>query len=145
MILAALLTVMIVPSGQAFTCTPTRVWDGDGPIWCEEGPRIRLAGIAARELNGECRPGHPCPAGDPAAARDYLAGLLGERRGVSSEGHILIRGAPLRCVSDGGAGGNRTAARCTSVTVGDISCAMVRGGHALPWPRYGGVPNCPRR
>lgn len=37
-----------VAQGTSFTCTPTRVWDGDGPIWCAEGPKIRLAGIAAR-------------------------------------------------------------------------------------------------
>src|SRR4028118_43364 len=44
-----------------FICTPVEVWDGDGPIWCAEGPRVRLAGIAARELDETCRPGHPCP------------------------------------------------------------------------------------
>lgn len=42
-----LLAVSVVPADEEFTCTPTRVWDGDGPVWCEEGPRIRLAGIAA--------------------------------------------------------------------------------------------------
>lgn len=46
-----LLLVPIVAAGTAFTCTPTRVWDGDGPIWCAEGPRIRLEGIAAREMD----------------------------------------------------------------------------------------------
>ena len=39
-----LLAVTVVPAGEEFTCTPTRVWDGDGPVWCAEGPRIRLAG-----------------------------------------------------------------------------------------------------
>ena len=48
-----------VPEGSTFACTATAVWDGDGPIWCEEGPRIRLRGIAAREIDGTCRPGHP--------------------------------------------------------------------------------------
>src|SRR5687767_12542809 len=52
----------IVASGQSFACTPTAVWDGDGPIWCAEGPKIRLAGIAAREIDGTCKKGHPCPA-----------------------------------------------------------------------------------
>ncbi|MDQ3458591.1 MAG: hypothetical protein M3498_04675, partial [Deinococcota bacterium] len=66
-----------VSRGEPFTCTPTRVWDGDGPIWCAEGPRIRLAGIAAREMDGSCSPGHPCPAADPIASRDHLASLVG--------------------------------------------------------------------
>jgi hypothetical protein len=50
-----LATVSLIPAGQAFTCTPTRVWDGDGRIWCAEGPRSRLSGIAARETDGSCR------------------------------------------------------------------------------------------
>ena len=45
-------SVPVIPSGQTFVCTPTHVWDGDGPVWCEEGPRLRLAGIAARDLMG---------------------------------------------------------------------------------------------
>lgn len=56
----------IVAAGLVFLCTPTLVADGDGPVWCAEGPRIRLAGIAARELDGTCRPGHPCPRAGPA-------------------------------------------------------------------------------
>lgn len=46
----------VVPHGEAFECTPVAVWDGDGPIWCAEGPRLRLAGIAARELDGTSLP-----------------------------------------------------------------------------------------
>ena len=52
------LAAAAVPSGQAFDCTPTAVWDGDGPVWCEEGPRIRISGIAAR---GPHKPGMPSP------------------------------------------------------------------------------------
>ncbi len=46
-----------VSAGARFSCTPIKVYDGDGPIWCAEGLRVRLAGIAAREMSGECRPG----------------------------------------------------------------------------------------
>jgi endonuclease YncB( thermonuclease family) len=53
--------VAVLPSGKHFPCTPTHVWDGDGPIWCAEGPRVRLAGIAAREMDETCKSGHPCP------------------------------------------------------------------------------------
>lgn len=137
MILAALLAaVTVVPAGQAFTCTPVRVWDGDGPIWCAEGPRIRLAGIAAREIGGECRRGHPCPPASAEAARDHLAGLIGRTIGRSAEGHLLIRGPALRCRSDGSAGGNRTAAWCITPAGLDLNCAMVRSGAALRWARF---------
>ena len=131
--LAAALTL---PAGESFTCTPIRVWDGDGPIWCAEGPRIRLSGIAAREMDGTCRPGQPCPNASAIQARDALVGLIGRPVGVSSEGHILVSGQALRCRSAGSAGGSRTAAWCQSPKSGDLSCAMVRGGWALRWDRY---------
>jgi endonuclease YncB( thermonuclease family) len=124
------------PNGAAFACTPERLWDGDGPIWCREGPRVRLAGIAAIELGGECRPGHPCPSVDPIASRDHLASLLGDVVGESSSGHLLIDGPPLECVSTGSAGGSRVGAWCRSPRVGDLSCRMVADGMAARWDRY---------
>ena len=135
---------VVMPSGESFTCTPTRVWDGDGPIWCAEGPRIRLSGIAAREIDGTCRQGQPCPKSSATQARDALVGLIGRPIGVSSGGHILVGGQALRCRSDGSAGGSRTAAWCLSPKSGDLSCAMVKGGWALRWDRYWRGHDCPR-
>ena len=138
MILALLLAsaVPVIPAGQTFNCTPTHVWDGDGPVWCEEGPRIRLAGIAAREMDRSCRRGHPCPDADPVAARDALANLVGKPVGRSSYGHVLVVGPTMRCRSTGGAGGDRTGAWCVSPQSGDLSCAMVRGGWAALWKKF---------
>lgn len=133
---AAPAQVPVIPQGQAFTCTPTHVWDGDGPVWCREGPRVRLAGIAARELDNSCSSGHPCPKATGIQARDALVDLLGGPTGVGRHGHILVKGPPLRCRSAGSAGGNRTAAWCVSSIHGDISCAMVNGGWAARWDRY---------
>jgi endonuclease YncB( thermonuclease family) len=129
-------SVPIVAAGEEFTCTPTHVWDGDGPIWCQEGPRLRLAGIAARELDNTCSSGHPCPQASGEDARNALAVLLGTTTGKSRHGHILIVGPPMQCRSDGSAGGNRTASWCVSPKSGDINCAMVRNGWALRWNRY---------
>lgn len=126
----------IVAAGQTFTCTPTRVWDGDGPVWCAEGPRIRLSGIAAREIDGTCRDNQPCPTVTAEASRDYLVRLVGVPVGRSREGHVLVRAAPLRCLSTGGGGGDRTAAWCSTATGVDLSCAMVSAGMALRWERY---------
>ena len=36
---------VIAPAGQSFSCKPTAVYDSEGPIWCREGPKIRLAGL----------------------------------------------------------------------------------------------------
>ena len=138
-----LLALQVVAAGQAFTCTPVRVWDGDGPIWCAEGPRIRLAGIAAREMDGSCSPGHPCPRASAEASRNYLVGLIGRPTGRSREGHVLVRGEPLTCRSEGSGRGSRTAAWCSTSAGVDLSCAMVRAGMAERWERYWRGRRCP--
>lgn len=126
----------IVARGERFECTPEKVWDGDGPIHCAEGPKVRLAGIAAREMDGSCSPGHPCPDSSAEAARDALAGLLGRTTGSASSGHLIVEGPSLECLSEGSAGGSRTAAWCTSPASGDLSCAMVASGTVVKWERY---------
>lgn len=126
----------VVPAGLTFKCTPTAVWDGDGPIWCAEGPKIRIAGVAAREMDGSCSRNHPCPTVGGVEARDRLVRLLGGPKGKLGTGHIKVRSAPMQCVSDGSARGSRTAAWCTSPAVGDLSCAVVASGGAVRWPRY---------
>jgi hypothetical protein len=126
----------IIPAGLTFTCTPTAVWDGDGPVWCAEGPKIRIAGVAAREMDGTCRSNQPCPAVGAVDARDRLVELFGGPRGTLPTGHIIVHSATMTCVSDGSAGGSRTAAWCRSLVVGDLSCAVVRAGGAVRWARY---------
>jgi len=126
----------VVAAGETFTCTPTAVWDGDGPVWCAEGPHLRIAGIAAREMDGTCRAGQPCPDASALQARDALVDLLGGARGALSTGHVRVSGPPLTCLSEGSAGGSRTAAWCTFATGQDLSCAMVATGTVLRWDRY---------
>ena len=126
----------VVPAGQTFTCTPTAVWDGDGPIWCAEGPRVRIAGVAAREIDGTCKGPQPCPNVSGIVARDRLVKLFGGSRGARPEGHIVVRAVPMSCRSEGSAGGSRTAAWCSSPAFGDLSCAVVREGGAVRWARY---------
>ena len=136
------LAASIVTAGQTFTCTSTHVWDGDGPIWCAEGPHVRLSGVAAREMDGTCRPGHPCPDASPTQARDALVRLLGRARGTYSTGHVVVAGPKLTCRSEGSAGGNRTSAWCRMPTGADLTCAMIRTGTVLRWDRYWKGPAC---
>ncbi len=131
-----------VSTGQTFMCTPTHVWDGDGPVWCAEGPRLRLAGIAARELDGTCKPNQPCPRAKAEAARDHLVSLIGRPIGRSIHGHVLVSGPTMTCLSTGSAVGDRTGAWCKSPQAGDVSCAMVASGFALRWQRYWGRHRC---
>jgi endonuclease YncB( thermonuclease family) len=136
------LAASIVAAGQAFTCTPTHVWDGDGPVWCAEGPRIRIAGIAAREIDGTCRTNQPCPDASAEQARDALVRLLGGARGTISTGHVMVDAPGLTCRSEGSAGGNRTAAWCNFPSGADLSCAMIATGTVLRWERYWKGPEC---
>jgi endonuclease YncB( thermonuclease family) len=150
MLLAFAAATTIISAGATFQCTPTAVWDGDGPIWCAEGPKIRLRGIAAREVrrvggrvvDGGCKRGHPCGKAPGPAARDRLVGLLGGPRGTLASGHVRVQAATMRCRSYGGGKGARTAASCALPGVGDLSCAMVRAGAAVRWRSYGGAGVC---
>lgn len=133
----------LIAVGLTFVCTPTAVWDGDGPIWCAEGPKIRISGVAAREMDGSCSPGHPCPTVSATDARDRLVKLLGGAIGTLPTGHIKVRSVTMVCVSEGSAGGSRTAAWCTSPVFGDLSCAVVKAGGAVRWDRYWKGHKCP--
>ena len=123
----------IVAAGEDFTCTATAVWDGDGPIWCEEGPRIRLANIAAREMDGSCRPDHPCPEASGIEARNHLVVLLGGATGRLPTGHITIGPIRLACRSQGWGKGERTAAYCALPDGRDLSTTMVADRFAASW------------
>lgn len=138
LIALALASTLVIPAGRAFPCTPIRVWDGDGPLWCAEGPRIRIAGIAARESDGTCRPNQPCPKASAAQATAALVRLVGTPVGRSRDGHVLVQGPALTCRSRGRSDGKgaRTDAWCVSPLAGDLSCAMVATGTVVRWARY---------
>lgn len=135
----------VVAAGLVFICTPVAVWDGDGPVWCapspgeNSGPRLRLAGIAARERDGSCRAHQPCPTASALESRDALVQLLGGSKGEFRAGphaaypHIRVSGPPLRCVSDGEAKGGRTAAWCVLPGGKALSCAMLASRTVKKW------------
>jgi endonuclease YncB( thermonuclease family) len=124
--------VPVPPLGTAFTCTPVAIWDGDGPIWCREGPRIRLQDINARELDGSCRRHARCVATSGLAARAVLARLLGGARGIDRKHHVRVVGPPLSCRSGGPDRYHRTLARCVG-PAGDVAEQLVRAGAVARW------------
>lgn len=130
-----------IAAGLAFTCTPVAVWDGDGPVHCAEGPRLRIGGISARELDGTCRPHHPCPRASAQAARDALVRLLGGPRGRGPHGHVLVAAPPMQCSSNG-ATHQRTAAFCTLADGRDLGCAMLASGTVKKWSAFWGDRRC---
>jgi endonuclease YncB( thermonuclease family) len=125
---------LALASAATFVCTPIAVWDGDGPIWCKEGPKIRIAGIAAREMDGTCSRGHPCPASSAVAARDALVRLLGGSKGERDTGHVIVRAPAMRCSADGQSYG-RVVASCRLSDGRDLAKAMLATGTVLAWRR----------
>lgn len=131
----------VIAAGLLFACTPTMVYDGDGPVWCAEGPRLRLAGIAARESDGTCRPGQPCPAASAEAATAALVALLGGSRGTErfrdeEHAHTRVSAPTMQCLSTGPAKGTRTGAFCRMADGRNLSCAMLATRTVLRWDRY---------
>lgn len=114
---------------QSFSCTVVSVTDGD-TLRCINGTRIRIAAIAARETDESCREGHPCPLASGASAKRELSRLtLGRRLSCEPTGRNY----------------NRVAAFCRTSAGTEISCAMVAGGYAAPWERFGYGARCRNR
>jgi hypothetical protein len=103
-----------MPSGQTFQCTPVAVYDGAGPFGCAEDPKVPEAGMAAREMNGTCRPNQPCPKVSTERSRDALVKLIGVPIGRRPQGHVLVKGPMMRCHSGRNGVGKRASAWCVS-------------------------------
>lgn len=114
---ACVQTFNTAPSNGTFPCNAPRIIDGD-TMDCGN-LRIRLASIDTPEMPGHCAAGRKCVAGDPYAAKEYLANLT--RGSVTCERVTIDKYG-------------RTVARC-SADGRDVSCAMVKSGHAVE--RYG--------
>ena len=115
------------------SCTVFSITDGDTFRCAETGTdgrqiRVRLSGVAARERDGSCSVGHPCPAASAEAATAVLTRL--------AMGEVLV------CRQVGNTYG-RVAAFCQRQDGIDLSCAMVESGTAVKWPRYWGNHRCP--
>lgn len=109
-----------IPPASQFSCQVSRITDGD-TLRCADGTRVRLHAVAARESDGSCRRGHPCPS---ASASDATAKL--------SE---LANGLTLQCEQTG-ISHNRVVAICRNEANVEINCAMIESGTAVIWPRY---------
>lgn len=115
-----------------FPCTVASITDGD-TLRCRETDqdgrqiRVRVSGINARETDGTCSPGHPCPDATASAATAALRRL--------ASGQVLL----CRAV---GMSYRRVAAFCSNEAGTDLSCAMVASGTAARWDRHWGRHRC---
>jgi endonuclease YncB( thermonuclease family) len=101
-------------------CIVDRVIDAD-TLSCAGGRRVRLGGINAREKDGACRPGAPCPAMRDAQARPIVERLILRKRLTCQPVDMSYR---------------RVVAACQLPDGRDLSCALARTGAVVWWPRY---------
>lgn len=102
-----------------FACDVAYVNDGD-TLRCNDGTRVRLHAIAAREMDNTCSPGHPCPAASARGSKAALERLAGSR---------------ITCIRTGQSY-ERVTAICHNVTGVEINCAMVESGAAEVWDKF---------
>lgn len=112
-----------------FICAVVRVHDGDGPLWCRSGEKVRIAGVQAPDFTSA----EPCRQPD-ARRRNYTCD---DRAATRSQRIVagLVLGKRLACspmeVSYG-----RVVARCTLPDGRSLSCAVLAAGAAVRWDRY---------
>ncbi|MEN2747117.1 hypothetical protein [Sphingomonas sp. T9W2] len=116
----------MIDQPPAFTCTVVRVHDGDGPLWCREGPKVRIAGVQSPDFASAApcrarRPGYTCSDVKARASRRIVERLTLRK---------VMRCQPVdRSYS-------RVVARCTLPDGRSLSCATIAAGAAVRWDRY---------
>ena len=118
----------LAPS-TAFSCTGTRVHDGDGPLWCSNGIKVRIAGVQAPDFESAS----PCRAADSRRA-NYLCDDAAAKRSQQVVERLVLR-KTLECESTGKSYG-RVVARCALPDGRSLSCAVIASEAAVRWDRY---------
>jgi micrococcal nuclease len=106
-------------------CLVAAVTDGDS-IRCQDGTRLRLAGIDAPEMS-PCRRGRICAPGNAVASRDNLRRLAGRS--------VRYRIVDANLCRAGFQATDHYGRRVVRAYVGgiDLSRAQLRGGFAVAW------------
>jgi endonuclease YncB( thermonuclease family) len=114
---------------KTFSCTVTRVHDGDGPLWCSNGIKIRTAGVQAPDFESAL----PCRAADPRRV-NYRCNNAAAQRSQQIVERLVLR-KTLRCEATGKSY-SRVVARCTLPDGRSLACASIALGAAVKWDRY---------
>lgn len=109
-----------------FICQVVKVHDGDGPIWCANGIKVRVAGVQAPDYENttpcrEHRAGYVCSNAAADRSRDVTRSIVLHKR--------------LTC-DPVGKSYARVVARCTLPDGRSLSCALIAHGAATRWDRY---------
>jgi endonuclease YncB( thermonuclease family) len=112
-----------------FTCEVVRVHDGDGPLWCRSGQKVRVAGIQAPDFASA----EPCRR--PSARRVAYTCDDGAAARAQRIVERLTLNKRLTC-QPVGRSYSRIVARCTLPDGRSLSCAAIAAGAAVRWDRY---------
>lgn len=103
-----------------FKCRVVKINDGD-TLRCQDGTRVRLHAISARERDNSCSPGHPCS----QTSADQATRILSQ----------LVAGKMLDCMTTGQSY-DRVTAICWTAARVEVNCYMVETGAAELWERF---------
>ena len=123
---AMLFAAPAAPPPTTFTCVVTRVHDGDGPLWCSNGVKIRVAGIQAPDFEDTV----PCR---EHRAEYTCSNIAAERSRVVVERLTLHQAMTCQPM---GTSYSRVVARCTLQDGRLLSCAILASGAAVRWDKY---------
>jgi endonuclease YncB( thermonuclease family) len=116
----------VVPANGVFTCQVVAVHDGDGPIRCANGIKVRVAGVQAPDYESA----EPCRV---HRARYVCSDAQADRsRTIVMR---LVQHQTLACVAVGKSYA-RVVARCQFANGLDLSCAILASGAATRWDSY---------
>ena len=118
--------MMPVDLPPSFVCQVAKVYDGDGPLWCKNGIKVRVAGVQAPDFERA----EPC--------RRRAAGYVCDDRKAAASQRIAARivlGKALSC-QPVGRSYQRVVARCTLPDGRSLSCALIAAGAAARWDSY---------
>lgn len=112
-----------------FVCAVVKVHDGDGPLWCRLGQKVRVAGIQAPDFKSA----EPCRR--PAARRaTYTCDDTAARLSQQIVSRLTLH-QRLVCQPTG-TSYKRVVARCTLPDGRSLSCATIAAGAAVRWDTY---------
>ena len=121
--------IMIAALPPPLICDVVRVHDGDGPLWCRSGERIRVAGVQSPDFESAapCRP-------RAIKRRAYICNNQTAKRSQQITARLTL-GKRLVC-QPVGTSYKRVVARCMLPDGRSLSCAAVAAGAAVRWDRY---------
>ena len=112
----------------AIICEVIKVHDGDGPLWCANGVKVRVAGIQAPDFETA----EPCRRRPRPAA--YVCDDAAARRSQRIVQRLALRQRLICQPVDRSYG--RTVARCILPDGRSLSCAIIAAGAATRWDSY---------